>query len=590
LRYAALTEPELAADDPDYRIRLEPDAAARTLAIVDNGLGMDRDDLVGNLGTIARSGTGAFLDKLTGDAKKDLAMIGQFGVGFYSAFMVADRVEVITRKAGEHHAWRWESDGKGSFTVAPAGGAAVPRGTRVVLHLAEDAAEFAEPERLKHVVRTHSDHIAIPIRLAGAGADGSDEDGDDETINRASALWTRPKSEITADEHAEFYRHVAHAFDSPAATIHYRAEGMISYTGLLYVPSMRPMDLYDPERKGHVKLYVRRVLVSEQAEGVLPPWLRFLRGVVDSEDLPLNVSREMLQSNPMVAKIRQGLTKRVLDALAAKAKDEPEAYATLWDSFGAVLKEGLYEDPSHRDALVDLLRFKSSTQDGLAHVAGYLERRKPGQEAIYYITGDDPATALRSPHLEGFRAKGVEVAVLTDPVDEFWVGTVAELQGVPLKSVTRAGGDLAAIGGDESETDAADTPDDAEAPAAEALDGLIAALKAALGEAVKDVRRSDRLTESAVCLTADEGDLDLHLERLLKQHGQFQGAASRRVLEINPGHGLIRRLADRAAAGEPVDEIAHLLLDQARIVEGEAPADPAAFARRMSEAVLRGLA
>jgi molecular chaperone HtpG len=365
---------------------------------------------------------------------------------------------------------------------------------------------------------------------------------------------------------------------------------MISYTGLLYVPSMRPMDLYDPERKGHVKLYVRRVLVSEQAEGVLPPWLRFLRGVVDSEDLPLNVSREMLQSNPMVAKIRQGLTKRVLDALAAKAKDEPEAYATLWDSFGAVLKEGLYEDPSHRDALVDLLRFRSSTQDGLADVAGYLERRKPGQEAIYYITGDDPATALRSPHLEGFRAKGVEVAVLTDPVDEFWVGTVGEIKGVPLKSVTRAGGDLAAIGGDDAKDGEAETSDDTETPAAEALDGLIAALKAALGEDVKDVRRSDRLTESAVCLAADEGDLDLHLERLLKQHGQFQGAASRRVLEINPGHGLIRRLADRAAAGEPVDEIAHLLLDQARIVEGEAPADPAAFARRMSEAVLRGLA
>ncbi|MEQ8968244.1 MAG: molecular chaperone HtpG [Azospirillaceae bacterium] len=578
LRYAAITEPELAADDPDFRVALIADESAGTLTVADNGIGMDRDDLVENLGTIARSGTKSFVDQLTGDSAKDMALIGQFGVGFYSAFMVASKIEVVSRKAGEHHAWRWTSDGRGAFTVAPVDAAAAPaRGTRVILHLAEGEREFLEADRLRHIVRTHSDHIPVPIRLVEPGGPGGDDKAG-ETINRASALWTRPKSEITEDEYKEFYRHVAHAFDDPWLTVHYRAEGMLSYTGLLYVPTMPPMDLYDPERRPHVKLYVRRVLVSERAEGLLPPWLRFLRGLVDSEDLPLNVSREMLQNNPMVAKIRHGLSKRVLDELAKKAEAEPDAYAEFWTNFGAVLKEGLYEDATLQDKLVGLLRFRSTAVDGLADLEGYKARMKPGQKAIYYITADDPETALRSPHLEGFRAKGVEVVLLTDPVDEFWVGTLGTLGDLELKSVTRGGADLAEIGGEDG-----DAGDEAESDKEKDADTgtVVAAFKTALGDAVKDVRASQRLTDSPVCLVADEGDMDLHLERLLRQHHRLDQTA-KRILEVNPKHPVIVRLGARAAAGEDIADPALLLLDQARIMEGEPPADPAAFARRLS--------
>jgi len=584
LRYAAITEPSLTADDPDFRIALVPDEEAGTLTVADNGIGMDRDDLVENLGTIARSGTKSFVDRLTGDAAKDMALIGQFGVGFYAAFMVADKIEVVSRKAGEHHAWRWTSDGRGAFTVAPVDTAEAPaRGTRVVLHVAEGEREFLEPARLRTVVRTHSDHIPVPIRLVEPGG----EEAAGETVNRASALWTRAKSEITQDEHREFYRHVAHAFDDPWLTVHYRAEGMLAYTGLLYVPTTPPFDLFEPERRPHVKLYVRRVLVSERAEGLLPPWLRFLRGVVDSEDLPLNVSREMLQNNPMVAKIRHGLSKRVLDELARKAEAEPDAYAEFWQRFGAVMKEGLYEDFAHRDTLVDLLRFRSTAVDGLADVTGYKARLKPGQSAIYYITGDDPETALRSPHLEGFRAKGVEVIVLTDPVDEFWVGTLGQIADLPLRSVTRGGADLAAIeGGAQDETaDGADSAEDE--AAADRAGTVVAAFKIALGDAVKDVRASQRLTDSPVCLVADEGDMDLHMERLLRQHHRLDEVA-KRILEVNPKHPVIRGLSERAAAGEDIADRALLLLDQARIMEGEPPADPAAFARRLSGVLSAG--
>ena len=586
LRYAALTAPELIAEGEGggtFRITLSVDKTARTLTVADNGIGMDREELLENLGTIARSGTAAFLDTLGQDAQGDVGLIGQFGVGFYSAFMVADTVTVLTRKAGDGRGWRWTSDGRGEFTVAEAGG--VARGTRIVLHLADGQDEFLDPARLRQIVKTHSDHIAIPVVLAGA-AEG-DGGADEETLNRASALWTRPRNEIGEDDYKEFYHHVAHAFDEPWLRLHYRAEGKIEYTALLFVPSTAPFDLFHPDREHRVKLYVRRVFVSDRAEGLLPSYLRFLRGIVDSEDLPLNVSREMLQNNPLVAKIRQGLTKRVLTELGKRAEKEPDAYAEFWAQFGAVLKEGAYEDHENRDKILSLLRFRSTHDDGAGwtSLTGYLERMKDGQEAIYTITGDDLDTVKASPQLEGFRARGVEVLLLTDPVDEFWMPAVGQFRDTPFKSVTRGGADLAKI---KADGDSAEADDEGEGePPAAGTDALVAALKAALGDQVKDVRTSQRLTDSAVCLVADEGDMDMHLERLLMKHKQLDSAA-KRILEINPKHPLIVRLA--ATGDNPaLPDMALLLLDQARIAEGEPVPDPAGFTRRLSAALERTL-
>ena len=584
LRYAALTDPDLAGNDADYKIRLTVDKDAGTLTIADNGIGMGRSELVENLGTIARSGTLAFLDQLSGDSKKDVSQIGQFGVGFYSAFMVADKVTVLTRKAGEAQGWRWESDGQGAFTIADEGGLA--RGTRVILQVTEDAKEFLDPQRIRTVVKRYSDHIPIPIVTAGTSEDGAAQD---ETLNRASALWTRPKSEVTAEQYSEFYHHVAHAFDDPWLTLHFRAEGVLEYAALLFVPTRPPFDLYQPDRKHQVKLYVRRVFVTDDAEGLVPPYLRFMRGVIDSEDLPLNVSREMLQSNPMVTKIRQGVTKRVLNELTRKAKDEPDGYAQFWEAFGPVLKEGVYEESGQRDTLMPLLRFRSTGTDaggqGWVDLDGYVERMRPGQEAIYYLTGDDADALRRSPHLEGFAAKGVEVLLLTDPVDEFWVPAVGTYKDKPLKSVTRTGSDLSKIEAADGKAETA-----AETPPAN-IDRLVAVFKDTLKDAVKDVRTSERLTDSPVCLVADEGDMDIHLERLLKQHKQLQ-QASPRILEVNPGHPLIAavtRTLESSGSTEQAAELAWLLLDQARIVEGDHPPDPTAFSRRLTKALERGL-
>src|SRR5579864_3030737 len=432
LRYAALTEPGLAEGSADYRVVLTPVKSSRTLTIADNGIGMNRDELVENLGTIARSGTAAFMSQLTGDAKKDVSLIGQFGVGFYSAFMVADKVEVLSRKAGESEGWRWTSDGKGAFTVEPA--ANVPRGARITLHLREGDEEFLEPHRLRQIVTTYSDHIALPIVLA----DGNKE----ETINSASALWTRPRAEITAEQYKEFYHHVGHGFDEPWLTLHARAEGVLEYTLLLFVPAQKPFDLFDPERKSRLKLYVRRVFITDEGTELLPSYLRFIRGIVDSEDLPLNISREMLQSNPMVARMRQQLTRRVLSELGRKASEAPEEYAKFWDAFGAVLKEGLYEDREQRETLLPLVRFRSTTREGLLSLDDYVAAMKAGQEAIYTITGDTLDLLQKSPQLEGFRARGVEVLLLTDPIDEFWVPSVGAYNEKPFKSATRGGVDL----------------------------------------------------------------------------------------------------------------------------------------------------
>jgi molecular chaperone HtpG len=581
LRYQALTDPALGAPEGKYRVTLSADKDARVLILDDNGIGMSEAELVENLGTIARSGTAAFVKQLSqGRSDKgdggDVALIGQFGVGFYSSFMVADKVEVVSRKAGEAEAHSWVSDGKGEFTVAPAEKDSA--GTTIRLHLKEDESDYLSPVRLRHIVKTYADHIALPIVLI--------EDGEEEVLNTASALWTRPKSEITAEQYKEFYHSVGHGFDDPWLTLHWKAEGVLEYTNLLFVPSTKPFDLFDPARKHSVRLYVRRVFVTEDCAELLPAYLRFVKGVVDSEDLPLNISRETLQANPMIAKIRHGVTKRVLGDLAKKAADAPEEYAKFWDNFGAVLKEGLYEDFEQRDALLGLARFRSTQGDALVSLEDYVGRMKPGQKAIYTITGDSLEVALKSPQLEGYRAKGVEVLVLTDPVDEFWLPSVGKYKEFELKSVTRGGAELAEIAADPEKPEEKKP----EPPANTA--SLIAMLKLTLSDAVKDVRASDRLTESAVCLVADEGDMDMHLARLLRQHKQL-GETAKRVLEVNPNHPLIRRLADSVGttgAAQRIEDAAWLLLDQARIVEGEPLPDPTAFARRLAACLERGLA
>lgn len=569
LRFAAQTEADLWAGDSDLKVILTPDKSAGTLTISDNGIGMSREELVGNLGTIARSGTGEFAAKMTGDAARDMALIGQFGVGFYSAFMVADKVEVISRKAGETQAWRWTSDGSGQFTIGEAEKPA--RGTTIILHLRKGEEEFLEALRLSHIVRTYSDHIALPVVL--------ETEGKSETLNSASALWARPKSEVTEEQYQSFYHHVSHAFDDPWLTLHARAEGKLDYSLLLFVPSSRPHDLFDPARKSALRLYVRRVFITDRCDELVPPWLRFLRGVVDSADLPLNVSREMLQHNPVLARIKQAISRRVLTELEKKAGKDAAEYEKFWEAFGPVLKEGLYEDPEHREAILKLARFRSSQRDGWVSLDDYIAAMKEGQSAIYVINGEQVDQLKHSPQLEGFRAKGVEVLLLTDPVDDFWLSVVRDYAGKPIKSASRAGADLDGIAGSAEEKKSEERPDDA------ALGTLIAALKQILGDAVKDVRESKRLTDSAVCLSAAEGDMDMHLERLLRQHKQLDKATTR-ILEINPGHPLIRVLSARAQQSGAVDALedaAHLLLDQARLVEGEPPADPLQFAQRLAK-------
>ncbi len=575
LRYAALTEPALAEGGTDFRIVITPDKTARTLTIADNGIGMTHDELIDNLGTIARSGTSAFLSQLSGDARKDVALIGQFGVGFYSAFMVAEKVDVITRKAGETQGWRWTSDGKGEFTVNQDDTA--QRGARIVLHMRAAEDEFLDPYRLRTIIKTYSDHIALPVVMV--------EEGKEETVNAASALWTRARSEITEDQYKEFYHHVAHAFDDPWLTIHYRAEGAIEYTGLLFIPSSKPFDLFDPGRKQHVRLYVRRVFITGDAEGLLPPYLRFLRGVVDSQDLPLNVSREMLQTSPVLAKMRTGLVKRVLGDLKKKAEESADDYlATFWPSFGAVLKEGIYEDFERRDEILDLCRFATTGGDTLTSLADYVSRMKPGQEAIYTIAGDQIEALRNSPQLEGFVAKGIEVLLLSDAIDEFWPQVVTGYKDKPFKSVTQGGADLSKIAESEDAEKKDETPSTDIGP-------LIEAVKTALGAAVKDVRASARLTSSPVCLVADEGDMSMHLERLLRKNRGDGPEKATRILELNPKHPLIARLAGTAKDGgtEKLTDAAWLLFDQARVVEGEPPTDPVAFARRLAAVLERAL-
>ncbi|HEC14274.1 MAG TPA: molecular chaperone HtpG, partial [Rhodospirillales bacterium] len=566
LRYEALTKPALLKNDGSFRIELSADAKKKTLTVSDNGIGMNRDDLTETLGTIARSGTQAFIDGMKEGKENGMALIGQFGVGFYSSFMVAKKVEVLTWKAGEEKAWIWVSDGQGSFTIEAAERS--EHGTTITLYLKKDEKEYLEEQRLATIVTTYSDHIGIPIVfLSGEGKE-------EKTLNAASALWTRQKAGITQDQYKEFYHHVSHAFDDPWMTLHNQVEGVVSYTNLLFIPSSQPFDLFQPERKQHVKLYVNKVFITDDCEGLLPSYLRFLKGVVDSPDLPLNISREMFQHDPKLAKIRTGLVKRTLAELKKKADKKPEDYAEFWENFGPVLKEGIYEDVANREKILALSRFASTDSDKLTSLDAYAKRMKEGQEAIYYITGENPEQVARSPQLEGFRSRGIEVLLLSDPIDEFWIPSIGDFKEKAFKSVTKGSADLDKVGEVESKKDKKKKKINAD------IDPLIAAFKAALGDAVKDVTVSSRLTDSPVCLVAGEGDMDMYLERMMKKHSQRgAGMTAARVLEINPAHPLIERLgAVLKDAGDEtvIEDAAHLLLDQARIAEGEPVPDPVA--------------
>jgi molecular chaperone HtpG len=578
VRYEAIARPELLAGDERLAIRIKPDATAKTLTIADNGIGMDRQELIDNLGTLARSGTKAFLKGLK-DAKDGLGLIGQFGVGFYAAFMVADRIEVTSRRAGSAEAWTWTSASGAGFEVSPATAeqaARVGRGTEIVLHLKEDAARYLQPYELERIVRTYSDHVLFPIELI-------DDKGEARQINAASALWQRSKSEVTPEDYTQAYRSLAMAFDEPALTLHYKVEGRQSYAVLLFVPSMPPFDLTDPARKGRVKLYVRRVYITDDAE-LLPPYLRFVRGVVDSEDLPLNLSREMLQNNPQVRQIRSGLVGRVLSELESTATKDAEAYGKIWETFGSILKEGLYEDHERRAQLLGLARFASTAGDTPRSIKDYVADLKPNQTEIYYLVGDSLDRLKSNPKLEAAKARGVEVLLLTDPVDAFWTTLPQEYEGKPLKSLSQGEVDFGLIPlVDEKKSE------DAGAETVEDDSAVLEAAKQALGDKVADVKASTRLTDSASCLVASAQGRDRELERLLER--QNRGSGTKPVLELNMKHAMVRALgaAKKEDRAQEVDDLANLLLDEACILDGEIPSDPAAFARRLNGYVVRAL-
>ena len=553
-RFESLTNPALALP-AEARVRIVPDAAARTLSIGDDGVGMTREEMISNLGTIARSGTRAFGQSLEAAKPEDRpSLIGQFGVGFYSAFMVADRVEVTSRKVGAEDAWTWASEGAGAFTMAPS--ARETAGTTIVLHMKADAAEYLEPTRIETVVRKWADHVTLPITIA--------RDGRDEPANEGTAIWRKPKSELTEADYENFYRHLGNYFGKPWATLHWRAEGAMEFSALLFIPDSKPFMPVEEERVSKLRLHVRRMFITDDA-GLLPPWLRFVQGVVDTEDLPLNVSREMLQTTPVLARIRKAVTNRMLTELKAAAKDA-EKYAPFWDNFGAVLKEGVWEDSEHRAELAPLLRMKSSAVEGWTTLPDYVGRMRDGQEAIYFLAGENAAALAKSAQLEGFRARGVEVLLFEDPIDAFWPERLANFGDKPLRSITQGHADLSKL-------------PPAATPEGEAVDttALLAALKAALGEAVSDVRATDRLVDSAVVLAASGGGPDLQMQRLLRRSGRA-GFEAAPVLEINPRHKLIVALAARS---DDLAEPASMLFDLARIQDGERPVDPAGFARRI---------
>jgi molecular chaperone HtpG len=550
-RFEALTDPNL-APPPEAKIRVVPDKEASTLLISDDGIGMTRQEMIDNLGTIARSGTRVFAQNLATTKPEDRpSLIGQFGVGFYSAFMVADRVEVTSRKAGTEEGFTWASEGAGQFTIAPATRDAP--GTDIVLHMKSDASEYLEPVRLETVIRKWADHITLPITVT--------RDGKDEPANEGTALWRKSKSDISEQSYKEFYRHLGHFFDDPWATLHWRAEGTLEYFCLLFIPGMKPFDPVDNDRDAHVRLHVRRMFITDKAD-LLPSWLRFVSGVVDTEDLPLNVSREMLQTTPVLARIRKALIGRVLTELKTRAK-EADDYNKFWENFGAVMKEGVWADAEHRSEVASLLRFRSSTQDGWTSLPDYVSRMQEGQDTIYYLSGDRAEALKASPQLEGFRAKGIEVLLMADSIDAFWPERLDSFEGKKLRSVTQSAADL---GKDE------DQPD---------VSALLLAMKQALGDQVADVRATARLTDSAVVLATDGRGPDLQMQRMMRRAGRAMMPA-KPVLEVNPRHKLIETLAGKLDNTALIETAAATLMDLAQVQEGDLPGDASGFAKRVT--------
>lgn len=573
LRYAALTHPDLMKDHGAFEIILKPDKAAKTLTITDNGIGMSKDELINNLGTIARSGSAEFASHLTGDNKKDINLIGQFGVGFYSAFMVANLVEVISKKAGDEMGYKWTSEGNGSFTIEQDDTAKT--GTTIILHLKKEFEEYTDPMRLRFVVKQYSDHISVPIVL---------ENGKEkETLNSSSALWMRPKAEITEEQYRDFYRALTHNFDEPWLTLHYKAEGIIEYNALLFIPSKAPFDMFQPDKKHGLNLYVNRVFISNEVEELLPHFLRFVQGVIDTTELPLNVSREMLQHTPVLGKIKKGIVTRILEEMKKKSEDK-EAYNKFWKEFGVVFKEGLYEEPENVKKIAPLCRFYSSKVDGLVTLEEYLSRMVDGQKNIYYLTGDDLTVLKNNPSLEGFTAKGIEVLLLTDPIDEFWPQVFTEWDGKKILPIAYPDKDFEQIKSLNEAT-------------GESLEEgmqklLLDRVKTVLKDQVSDVKITTRLNKSPVALVAGQGQMSIHLERLMKQHGQKQLFASTRILELNPRHTLVKKLAQAIfdkADEEKINNAVWILYDEARAIEGEPLVDPAGFIEKINAFMEKGL-
>jgi molecular chaperone HtpG len=573
LRFEALTDDSISEHSSDLNVTVDYDADARTVTVSDNGIGMTRDDVISNIGTIAKSGTQQFLEQMTGDQKKDAQLIGQFGVGFYSAFVVADRVDLVTRHAreGADAAVRWSSDGSGTFTLEST--TRDEPGTDVILHLNEDCAEFADQWWLRSIIRKYSDHISFPIRMPKQDEEGNRTE-EFETVNSASALWKRARKDISEEEYKEFYKHVAHDFEDPLAWTHSQTEGKYEYTTLFYIPKRAPFDLFDRERaKQGIKLYVQRVFIMDDAEHLMPNYLRFVRGLVDSNDLPLNVSREILQSNRVIDHIRSASVKKILDLLEDKAQNDPEMYAQFWGEFGQVLKEGPVEDFANRDRLLGLLRFASTHEDTPEQKVSldqYIERMAEGQEKIWYVTADSFAAAQKSPHLEVFRKKGIEVLLLHDRVDEWLMSQVAEYNGTKFASVAKGELDFEPEAEEDTDTEGADD--------------LAGRIGKALGDQVGEVRVSRRLTSSPACLVLGEGDLALHMQHLLRQAGHHV-PDSQPTLEINPGHPLLKRMAV-LEDGDRFGEWSRVLFDQAVLAEGGQLGDPAAFVNRLNDLIV----
>ncbi len=569
-RFLASTDQSLQAEQ-ELQIHIKSDKKAKTLTISDNGIGMDSDDMVSSLGTIARSGTQNFIKQLEASKENDdskLSLIGQFGVGFYAAFMVAETVDVISRKAGSDKAFKWHSDGATGYSLDNAERSEA--GTDIILHLKKDAKEFLEEQRISYMIKKYSDHLSAPIYWQNAE--------ESKMLNSASAIWTRPKSEITQEQYTSFYQQASAAYDTPYLTLHNVTEGVTNFTSLLFVPSTRPVDLFNPERKSRLQLYINRVFITDECEDLVPNWLRFVRGVVDTPDLDLNVSREMLQQVPAINKIKKSIIRRVLSELKKQAGKNQEAYEKFWLEFGLVVKEGLYEDADFREKILELCRFYSCRKGGYISLAEYVSEMKEQQEEIYYLSSETVEQAEISPHIEGFKARDIDVIVLSDPIDEFWLPLVPEFEGKKFKSASRGAHDLDKFEQEDTEKKKADPSE---------FDMLMARIKTNLGEQIADVRLSTTLTESPACLVADENGMDIQMERLMKAHNKdFQGAP--RILELNPDHDLVaalNKMADAKSGSREnglVDDASHLLFDQAQILEGRMPSDLTAFSKRMT--------